>query len=267
MQKLTQQAQLIEAGSTVTLADATALVANDVRFPTQAFVAVEKLYGWSVVIDVFHGVNHPVVVNLRRAVLELGPSLQCLAASTGDSAPGMDLICRVLFDMQQDYFMYLSAQAGKQPGDVPAVAPTFQGVIDAVSSSRAERLSPLPITWHSIRSCPKGRGPAAAAAPPNSPAAMVPPPIASVTVVNPHADRRLLKCFKDSGHATITAMVGGRDGEFPKHGGKSVCMSWALRGSCTTTCKRASQHSRYNPVTQKALHDFLDFCEVAGTQS
>ena len=66
VQQRIQQAQLIEAGSSVTLSDASALIADDVRFPSAPFVAVEKLYGWSVVVDVFLGVGHTVSINLRR---------------------------------------------------------------------------------------------------------------------------------------------------------------------------------------------------------
>ena len=39
----------------MSLADATALTSDDVRFLTQPYVAVEKLYAWSVIVDVFHG--------------------------------------------------------------------------------------------------------------------------------------------------------------------------------------------------------------------
>ena len=120
MQQRIQQAQLIEAGSSVTLSDASALIADDVRFPSAPFVAVEKLYGWSVVVDVFLGVGHTVSINLRQAVLLVGPLLQRLASQMGDnSGAGMELICRVMFDMQQDFFMYLS----KTSAGIPCAAP------------------------------------------------------------------------------------------------------------------------------------------------
>ena len=77
VQQRIQQAQLVEAGSCVTLSDASALIADDVRLPAAPFVAVEKLYSWSVVVDVFLGVGHTVSINLRNAVLLVGPLLQC----------------------------------------------------------------------------------------------------------------------------------------------------------------------------------------------
>ena len=36
-------------------------------------VAVEKLNGWSVVIDIFHGVTHPIAVSVRNAVFTIWP--------------------------------------------------------------------------------------------------------------------------------------------------------------------------------------------------
>jgi hypothetical protein len=64
VRKLIQQAQIVEAGTCTTLADAATITAEDVRFPTLPFVAVEKLYGWSIVVDVFHGVGHAISINI-----------------------------------------------------------------------------------------------------------------------------------------------------------------------------------------------------------
>ena len=89
----------------MSLADATALTSDDVRFPTQPYVAVEKLYAWSVIVDVFHGVRHPVAITISEAVRLIGPLLQRMAGHMGDT-PGaaMELICRVMYDMHLDYY-------------------------------------------------------------------------------------------------------------------------------------------------------------------
>ena len=47
IKRLVKSASLVEAGSTLTLSDAASLTMNDVRLPTEVFIAVEKLYGWS----------------------------------------------------------------------------------------------------------------------------------------------------------------------------------------------------------------------------
>jgi hypothetical protein len=43
VRKLVQQAQIVEAGTCTTLADAATIISEDVRFPMLPFVAVEKL--------------------------------------------------------------------------------------------------------------------------------------------------------------------------------------------------------------------------------
>jgi hypothetical protein len=48
------RAAQLESGASATLADLTSLASTDPLFPSQAFVAAEKLYAWSVVVDVFH---------------------------------------------------------------------------------------------------------------------------------------------------------------------------------------------------------------------
>ena len=81
-------ASLVEAGSGVTLRDMTTIVSHDTRFPTEPYVVCEKLQGWSVVVDVFHGNTHPVSVSIRAAVKEIHPCLNRLAIQMGDDEGG-----------------------------------------------------------------------------------------------------------------------------------------------------------------------------------
>lgn len=258
IQKAIQQAQMLESGTSLSLADAQVLLSDDVRFPTQAYIAIEKLYGWSLVVDVFHGVTHPVSVSIREAVVAIGPQLQRLSSFMGDTpAAGMELIHRVMFDMQQDYFSYLATVAA---GGTVA-APTFAKVIDLVKTFRANCLSPLPANWYLLQ-----RPGAPVATPPGVPPSETRPTSLGAAVVNPHTDSRLRARFQGSGHTTISAMIGGRSLTYPSQGGKPVCMSWALKGSCNTNCKRAAQHVRYSQTTVTALHAFLTECGVANPQ-
>jgi hypothetical protein len=245
------------------IADATALISNETRFPTQAFVACKQLAGWSVIMDVFHGINHEVAINTAQAVTTIGPLLQRLGAQMGDTpGAGLELICRVMYDMQQDYFHYLGLVAA---GENPPV-PTYQKVIDSVTTYRADSLSPMPTHWYLLAHCPRGRGSHAMVPTPTTAPAAMRQATGAGTVVNAHADKRLMERYKESGHATITALIGGRKLDFPTHGGKSVCMAWALKGSCSGNCKRAGQHVRYGAETKKALHKFLDDCGVTDPQ-
>jgi hypothetical protein len=72
------------------------------------------------VVDVFHGVNHPISVSIRNAVQALGPRLQHLAATMGDDIQsGLELVCHIIYGMQQDYFLYMHHVGRGKACDVP----------------------------------------------------------------------------------------------------------------------------------------------------
>jgi hypothetical protein len=254
----TRRAAMLESGNSTNLADIDTLTTVDVRFPAEAYVAAEKLYAWSIVVDVFHGVNHPVAAAVRDAVTKLAPQLQRTATSKADNAgAGMEIVCRVLYDVQQEYFAWVN---GVISGTAGVALPDFSIVIKAVNTYRAESLSPMPATWYNMVSSPTST-PLGPSAPMSAPAPMR--AVGAAPVVNAHSDAGLKQRFKDGGYDTITSMVGGRSIEFPKHSGKPVCMVWALKGACTANCKRAAQHVRYSAATNKGIHEFMNACGVA----
>jgi len=88
----------------------------------------------------------------------------------------------------------------------------------------------------------------------------------AVAHVNAHADSRLLSRFAASGFPTMQKMMDGHEAQIPKHGGKDVCLVWALRGQCSTSCKRKDAHVRYPKGVVQKLHEFMDSCGVANDQ-
>ena len=50
---------------------------------------------------------------------------------------------------------------------------------------------------------------------------------------------------------------------FNKHAGKPVCLTWELKGSCSSGCRRHENHKRYSRTTIQAIHGILDKCGVA----
>ena len=86
-----------------------------------------------------------------------------------------------------------------------------------------------------------------------------------MATTDPHADADLLKRYRECPHGSITAMVaaGKDDLAVPNHAGKPVCLTWALKGSCSSTCKRKEQHVRYSRATVQNIHKYLDECGVA----
>ena len=80
IQKTVKQAELAEASSHLSLADASTLTATNVCFVTNPQVAAKKLYGWSIYLDLFHGVVDPVAVSSLSRVIAVGLALQLLYA-------------------------------------------------------------------------------------------------------------------------------------------------------------------------------------------
>jgi hypothetical protein len=74
------------------------------------------------IVYLFHGVGHAILINICNAVTIMGPLLQRLAAQMGDTeGTGMELICRVMYNMTQDYFSYMT----KVAAGVAAAPPDF----------------------------------------------------------------------------------------------------------------------------------------------
>jgi hypothetical protein len=260
VRQMLRKAEMTESGTSVSLADATTLTSSDLRFPTEAYVAMEKLYGWSVVVDIFHGVGTDIARSIRVAVKQIAPTFFRMAAEQATPATGMDLINRVMYDMQQEYYMYLNAKAS---GPAPAV-PTFRELINKVITFRADSLSPLPLSWYLLLDAPNLKSGKEKRAPTtgNNPRSQS----GSRKEFYSNADRTLLKRFKDSQFTTISAMTNGKDITIPKHGNKECCLTWAYKGECSTRCSRAAAHKDYEDSTNQKLHAILDKCGVARLQ-
>jgi len=275
-----QKATFVEGGASISLADASALVRSDVRMPTDTQVAVDKLYGWSLVIDVFHGPNHPVAKTVRDCARELGPKMSRLRSTYSYSEEVcMNSIHRILYELQQDYFSYIRRLL--VPNATPPTVPSFLRIMEAVSSGRVSSLSHVPDTWvlyGALAQNPFGALTVSGSSP--SPAAKVatttsaPAPVSrsnpagpTLPAINPHVDPGLLKRRNASGYKSLTTMMEGHQVVCPQIGGKDVCLSWALNGQCNPGCKRKDMHKKYGRNVVVALHAFLDSCGVAPTQA
>jgi hypothetical protein len=144
VQLMIKKAEVAEGRANVSLTGTGRLTSTVVRFPTTPQTAIEKLYALSVVMDLFHGTNHPVSVNVRNFVQAVGPGLHVIYAHAVVPAMGMERVNRVLYEAQQDYFCWASKTAREnRPAHQPA-APTFECITDAVLSFCVSSLSKLP---------------------------------------------------------------------------------------------------------------------------
>ena len=260
LQRLIKQAEVAEAGTTMSLADAERITSTDPKFPTTPYFAGEKMYGWSIVVDVFHGHRTDIANAVRGFVVRIVPHLHRIHDQMGDTpAVGMDLVCRVMYEAQQEYFHYCKELAA---GAAPA-CPTFSSIEHAVITYRVSSLSPLPSLWYNKLDAPTN---ASRPAPSQGQGSSARNQAGVTPAFNAHAERRLLKRYAESGHSTISAMLQGHDVTVPKHNGNPVCLTWALKGECSTGCRRKNQHVRYARSTNQAIHALMDACGVANAQ-
>ena len=257
---LVRQAEIAEGGTGVSLDDAARLTASDIRFPTEPQVAAEKLYGWSVLIDIFHGVNHPIAMSVRGFVIAVGPALHRIRDQMGAThALGMDLVNRVLFESQQEYFDYINRLARATAATMPA-CPDFRDIRNKVETYRVSSLSPLPSSWYTMVDAP---APASDRRPTREQARSPAGRAGAVPTFNTWADRTLMARFRGSGFSNIKSMMEGKDVAIPKIGGKNICLVWALKGGCGSDCKRHLLHTKYERETIQELHKFLTDCGVS----
>ena len=256
---MVKQAERAESGSTMTLDDASRLATTDVRFPSTPQIAAEKMYGWSILIDLFHGRAQAIAVAIRAFVIAVGPALHRIHDQHLDNpAMGMDLVCRVLFDAQQEYFTWANAVA--LAGNAVGVAiPNFASLKNDVATYRTSRLSPLPGSWYAMMDSPpsdRRQTPEERITSPRAQAGASP-------AFNADADPRLLRRFDTSSFSSVTAMMEGHEVAVPKVGGKDICLVWALKGKCSRTCKRKAQHKTYSRAVVQDIHALLDTCGLA----
>ena len=121
---------------------AESVMSADVKFPLTAHFAGKKLCGWSVVIDVFHGVAHDVATHVHNFVIAVVPHLHSVQCNLAESpGVGMDMVCRVLCKAEQEHFRW----AGKVANGVAAAPPVnFSEILGKVQTHRVSSLCPLP---------------------------------------------------------------------------------------------------------------------------
>ena len=255
--KLLKKAEMADRGNSLGLADAEILTTTDVRFPTTPQQAAEKLYGFSVYVDLFHGQGTVIAANVRVAALRMGPALHSVFTNAGTPKTGMELVNRILFEVQQEYFVWCRGVARATAATRPT-EPNFSGVINAVTTYRASSLALLPATWYALIE-PE---PTPARGQTGSGDRDLRSRSGSAPAFNPHADRSLMKRWRDCEHSSISAMMDGKNVTVPKHAGENVCLVWALKGECSENCKRKKQHVRYSANTVKAIGQLLTKCGV-----
>ena len=166
----------------------------------------------------------------------------------------MDLLTRVMFDMQQDYFTWLNAAAS----DSKHPAPDFSRLRSLARTYRVDSLSKIPNSWQTMIARPKAKTPQASGACSR---------LSGSKDDCFKADPVHKKRFRQNGHTTISALLEGHEGvEIPKHAGREACLTWALKGACHSECDRHASHVTYPRAVNQQITKLLDDCGVENPQ-
>ena len=220
----------------------------------------------SVVCDVFHGTNHDISRALRNFALDAGPNIHRCPQQMGDTpALAMEFLICCLYEVQQEYGEYVNKLAA---GLAPQV-PMFVHISRAIESCHDGSISTLPasykslITTHTPQNSGSNNRSSNSGSRNNSSSGNRD---GLSVVLNAHVDSGLRHRFATHGPATISAMTQGHQVEIPKHAGKEICLTWALKGTCNRGCRRKEQHVRYSQDTIRAVHALMDACDIATSQ-
>jgi hypothetical protein len=133
--------QVQKASIVTPLADAHALIAEDTRFPTRAYSCGEA-------VSLVHGSQRVPRAQSPRCSVGMPCSAQPLPLPPAlgiTPGAGVELICLIMYDMQQDYYFYLN----KLGFGLEAVVPMFKKVLGLVATQWVLAVWDLwdPWTW------------------------------------------------------------------------------------------------------------------------
>jgi len=265
-----EKQRLLESGTaSVSLSDAVTFQSKDARFPRDVNQATDKLWGFSVMTDVYLGHAHVYCANQRAGLRELCPQIQNLnSLHSGEDAFIMSLVIRIMIWIQQSFFVYMR-KVRLNPGVAPPL-PDFDALIDDLRMQMYDsKLPHIPRSWASVMTAqepslfpaidvrtpsepgvPRIRG----GGPPADPGAR------RSTVDNPRRSAKLIERWANSGMTRIGELIADVPPEsIPVYAaGNPICLTWCLKGKCNSECARKAAHKSYGPELIKKIHVFLD---------
>ena len=202
-------------------------------------------------------------VELRRTAEYLGSTLDIL-----EKLPEP---CNIMFQFALYihkaaiyYFNKWSDAAFGSSTETPTVPTMRDDLRDIVEQEHWYKLPSIP-TRYRISPAPS---PAPSPGPPGPPGAPKSPPGVAreaTTVINQNPNKDLLERYKKAGFTRIGELIAKRKAmpadtrpkmPYCPHG--DVCLHWALRARCLSTCNRAASHIAHDNDTVGDVNRFLD---------
>jgi len=230
------------------------------KLPTRLAVIVNRLQGWTVLMDVYLGVGHPYATSIRESVTHLVPMLQRLEMVLNEDRI-THIGLQVMYYYQCATYLYLGDLQAGRTAELPNINTEL---IHKLRMAQYSTLPELPSSWIAQRSenpsdntgtnprgPTQGRGEGQGTGGRNND---------RTSVTNAHPPQVQLNRFKNSDHSSIGTLraAAGTDWVCPKVGNEDVCLAWHLKGSCWSTCPRKASHKKASNAIQEKLTELLD---------
>lgn len=256
------------------MADASLFKTKDGRFPQSYLQAVDKLWAFVLVIEVYSGAASDLATALRRGLREIGPMiLQLESLFHSNPRMGLMIAVRVMLFFQRSSGLYYR-KARELAVGTPVAIPDFDKLADDLRMQAYDALPRVPDTWMEVLKVQvpglfddppvprlRGGGDDARTGAARQAVTNGRPSVALTT--------RWKKCKAASNDINRLADLRGKwqgTGEYCSPvdpvSGKDICLKYLLEGKCDSTCPRKATHKSFGADVTASCATFLDSCQV-----
>lgn len=271
-------------GAAISMSDASLFKTKDGRFPQSYLQAVDKLWAFVLVIDVYSGHDSDIAVSLRRGLRDIGPMiLQLESLFHSNPRLGLMVAIRIMLYFQRITGLYYRKARSTPSGDL-VLAPDFDKLSDDLRMQAYDALPRVPDTWMEVlkgqvpeifaeAEVPRIRGGGGGATATSGTSTSA----ARSSVVNPRPSNPLVKRWvsakaSNDGFDRLadlrTKWNGAGTFQFPKDPSTNsdICLKYQLEKKCDSSCPRKATHKSYGTDVVTTFHGFLDSCQVARSE-
>jgi hypothetical protein len=226
---------------------------KEVVLPNEPFLFQHMLQATSVVVDVMQGRTHPHAMELRQFVKTDVPRIiQNLVrlTMTGTSTVG-NVYPRLLREVQ----VRMNTYYGDLLQNLEPECPNYTDIRPLIQTRQFARLAPLPERYLAPAENPaSGGGGGGSGTPSNIPATDSNAGLGQPVTNSQPTRREWMTKFSDCGK-TIRAL---REHAPRDANGEEICLSYHLKGTCFSTCRRRASHRVLTGVGKRNFGTFVD---------
>jgi hypothetical protein len=131
---------------------------TNVHLPTTPYASVEKLLGWSILVDIVLGATHPCYMATHKFAMKAGLLLLKFSNNVKPMKKAMEIILGTLFKAQQEFFCWLSLAKAATTATMQPPLPACGDIIKELRMGTYQ-IRKMPDTWACYLTCPRRPNP------------------------------------------------------------------------------------------------------------